>query len=85
MTWGNKARGGKGGGRYLHKVTLDPRVVIDGLTDGHFLAIDGGHSVGHIRELGGGVVAPDDDVLDLAAGQIEPGGNLNKKSGTAQR
>ena len=61
----------------LNEVSLDPCVVVDGLLHRLLLAIDCHHGVCHIRELGGWVVAPDDDVLHSTARYTQSSCYLN--------
>ena len=63
---------------YLNELSLQPIVILDCFIDWH-LAVLLHIGMGHIRELGGGVVTPDDRVLNLVSRHTHTCGDLFKR------
>ncbi len=59
-------------GTYRHKLSINEGIVIDSLSHALGRSVNGNSSVLHIRVLSRGVVAPDDNILDIRNINTEP-------------
>ena len=62
---------------HLDEVSLDPSIILDGIIDRCLRSILLDIGMGHIRELGGGVVAPDNHVSHSICSHTHASSNLS--------
>lgn len=73
----HKIRGcDKNSRNYRDEVSLQPGVIIDSFANTLLLSVACDHGMCHVRELRGGMVAPDDDILHLIGSHIATLSNL---------
>ena len=62
---------------HLDEVSLDPRIILDGIIHRCLRSVLQDAGVGHIWELGGGVVAPDNHVSHSVCSHAHTSSNLS--------
>lgn len=62
---------------HLDEVSLDPSIILHGIIDRCLRSILLDIGMGHIRKLGGGVVAPDNHVFHSVCSHAHASSNLS--------